>query len=98
MERLAGAAPGASRPSLEELHGTRLSVEQIEERAAALAALPLAERRGVAGLEPERADVIAAGALIQARSLRRLEADEIVVSLRGLRYGLLYELLGYGPG
>ena len=57
-----------------------------------LAALPVAERRTIPGLEPDRADVILAGALIQARAMERLGADTVLTSLRGLRYGLLYEL------
>jgi exopolyphosphatase/guanosine-5'-triphosphate,3'-diphosphate pyrophosphatase len=51
-------------------------------------------RRNVPGIEPDRADVLVAGAIIQARALYRLNADAVFVSLRGLRYGLLYELLG----
>jgi len=74
------------------LHGLRLSRAQIEARIAFLAALTTRERRTLPGLEPDRADVIVAGALIQARALARLDASEVVVSLRGLRYGLLYEL------
>ncbi|GAB4464873.1 MAG: hypothetical protein OHK0029_35130 [Armatimonadaceae bacterium] len=76
------------------LHGLSLTEGQIEARIALLAALSLEQRRRVPGLEPDRADVILAGAIIQARSLRRLGANELVVSTRGLRYGLLYELLG----
>ncbi len=75
------------------LHGMRVTIEQVEARAAALAQRTVAERRGIPGLEPDRADVILAGAIIQARALRRLNADAVIVSVRGLRYGLLYELL-----
>ena len=78
------------------LHGTRLSLGQIESLIVRLAALPLFERRNVPGLEPERADVIIAGAIIQAESLRHFNTNAVLVSLRGLRYGLLYELLGLG--
>lgn len=77
----------------EKLHASRLTRDRIERRARALAALPLAERRRVPGIEPDRADVLVAGAIIQARALYRLNAPTIYVSLRGLRYGLLYELL-----
>lgn len=75
------------------LHGMRLTLDQIENRAAFLAARTVAQRRQTPGLEPDRADVILAGAVIQARALHRLGAPEIVVSVRGLRYGLLYELM-----
>ena len=76
------------------IHGTNLSLEQIEGRIAHLASLSLAERRKVPGLEPDRADVIIAGAIIQAESLRHFGLNTLLVSARGLRYGLLYELLG----
>ena len=80
----------------EAVHASRLTREQIESRTVYLASLSLAERRRVPGLEPERADVIVAGAMIQARILARLGIKSLLVSLRGLRYGLLYELLQNG--
>jgi exopolyphosphatase / guanosine-5'-triphosphate,3'-diphosphate pyrophosphatase len=75
------------------LHANRLTRSQIEARIAKLAAVPLTERRQIPGLEPDRADVIIAGAIVQARALARLNTDTILASARGLRYGLLYELL-----
>jgi kynureninase len=44
-------------------------------------------------MRPDRADVIIAGAIIQAEALKRLGAETVLASARGLRYGLLYELL-----
>jgi exopolyphosphatase/guanosine-5'-triphosphate,3'-diphosphate pyrophosphatase len=93
IANLASAERGRPEQGIDGLHATRLSRAQIESRVRALAALPLAERRNVPGMEPDRADVIVAGAVIQARALYRLSADSVYVSLRGLRYGLLYELL-----
>lgn len=78
---------------LEAVHGTRLTREQIEARIQALAELPLAERRTVPGLEPDRADVIVAGAIILVQAMNHLGAGEMIASARGLRYGLLYELM-----
>ncbi|MBC8135381.1 MAG: Ppx/GppA family phosphatase [Fibrella sp.] len=77
--------------TFDAVHALRLTREQIESRTVHLASLTLAERRAVPGLEPDRADVIVAGAIIQARVMARLGADSLLVSLRGLRYGLLYE-------
>lgn len=77
--------------TFDAVHASRLTREQIESRTAFLASLPLAERRQVPGLEPDRADVIVAGAIIQARVMARLGVDSLFVSLRGLRYGLLYQ-------
>jgi exopolyphosphatase/guanosine-5'-triphosphate,3'-diphosphate pyrophosphatase len=94
MELSVNHPAGSPALTLEEVHATRLTTRQIEDRIASLAAVPVFERRGTPGLEPDRADVIVAGAIIQARALRHLGADTMVVSLRGLRYGLLYEMLG----
>jgi exopolyphosphatase/guanosine-5'-triphosphate,3'-diphosphate pyrophosphatase len=92
MELMAGENPPA-KMTPDILHGARLTLEQVETRIAKLAALPVAERRTVPGLEPDRADVIVAGAIVQARAMRRVGAKTIQASARGLRYGLLYELL-----
>ena len=50
---------------------------------------PLAQRREIPGLEPKRADVIVAGALILDTLLAYFGADRFTLSARGLRYGLL---------
>jgi exopolyphosphatase/guanosine-5'-triphosphate,3'-diphosphate pyrophosphatase len=91
MELMAADPSGHITP--DDLHGTRLTRAQIEARIAALAAMPLAERRETPGLESDRADVIIAGAIILARGLHRAGADVVIASARGLRYGLLYEVL-----
>lgn len=92
LAALERGAPVGDPAAFLALHGLRLSRAQIEDQIAVLAALTTQERRSLRGLEPDRADVILAGALIQARALARLNASEVIVSLRGLRYGLLYEL------
>ena len=50
-----------------------------------------AQREAMAGLDPRRADVILAGASILRAIVRRLAVTEIVVSDRGIRWGLLFE-------
>jgi exopolyphosphatase/guanosine-5'-triphosphate,3'-diphosphate pyrophosphatase len=88
------AAPRETKVTPDTLHGTRLTLAQVEARIDSLAALPLTERKKTPGLEPDRADVIIAGMLVQARALHRFGVETLVVSARGLRFGLLYELLG----
>ena len=72
---LAAMERRASEPDLnvtpDVLHGTRLTCTQIEARIDALAAQPLDQRKKTPGLEPDRADVIIAGAIVQARALHR---------------------------
>ncbi len=94
IEIAAAAVGSVEAVTFDAVHASRLTRAQIESRAAFLAALPLAQRRNVPGLEPDRADVIVAGAIIQARVMARLGVDSLLVSLRGLRYGLLYEISG----
>lgn len=77
----------------EKIHGSSLSDESLGLWIERLAALPLAERKTVPGLEPARAEVIVAGAVIQRAILRHFQLDALTVSARGLRYGLLYTLL-----
>ena len=51
----------------------------------------LDERRQLPGIEPKRADVLLAGAMILWRLMELLGIRDIRVSTRGLRYGLLLE-------
>ena len=62
----------------------RSTVEALLER---LAALPLAERRSVRGLMPERAPTIVAGTAIAAEVMRATGADTMVVSERDILHG-----------
>lgn len=71
--------------------GLRLAPSVVDAQLARLYAATIAERRGMPGLEPERADVIAGGVAILARILRRIGASELITSDRGIRWGLAYE-------
>jgi exopolyphosphatase/guanosine-5'-triphosphate,3'-diphosphate pyrophosphatase len=76
------------------VHGGKLSLTGLRELSVALCGMPLAERRRLPGLDPKRADVICAGALILQTSMELLGADECIVSDRGLRWGLLLDRFG----
>lgn len=71
------------------VHGAVLTLSAVEELCATLASLPLERRKQLPGLEPKRADVIVAGALIVRDLMRRAGASQLVVSDRGVRFGLL---------
>ncbi|NUP12142.1 MAG: Ppx/GppA family phosphatase [Polyangiaceae bacterium] len=75
-----------------KIHGAVLSKRDVGETAALLARTKLAERQGLPGLSPKRADVIVAGAALCAAIVRRADASELVVSDRGVRWGLAEEL------
>ena len=75
------------------VHGCRLTQHALHELAARLSALPLRARRDLPGLEPARADIIAAGAWICFELIDHFGGDAVIVSDRGVRWGLLHELL-----
>jgi len=75
------------------VHGARLSRAAVDALVDTLAATPLADKRRTPGLDPKRADVIYAGAVILARVMARAGAAECIVSDRGIRWGLIYEIL-----
>ncbi len=76
------------------VHGGSLSRAELEALADKLCTLPLAERRELPGLQPKRADVIPAGALILLESVKALGLERCRVSDRGLRWGLLAHRFG----
>ncbi|MDN5344254.1 MAG: exopolyphosphatase / guanosine-5-triphosphate,3-diphosphate pyrophosphatase [Clostridia bacterium] len=78
----------------ELVHGTRLSLEQIQSWHRRLAAMNLAERKGLPGLQPERADIIVAGITILEVVLAGLAARGLLVSEADLLWGLLLEQAG----
>ena len=75
----------------ERVHGHRLSADAVRRQLDRLAALPLAERREVPGLDPERAPVIVAGAAILFETMQYLGLDELEVSERDLLDGAALE-------
>jgi len=75
----------------ERIHGYRLSREFVDRQLERLASLPLAERRELPGLEPERAPVIVAGAVIVREFLDRYGLDELEASERDLLHGAALE-------
>jgi exopolyphosphatase/guanosine-5'-triphosphate,3'-diphosphate pyrophosphatase len=74
------------------VHGMRLGATELAAVGRRLTELPLAERKSITGLEPKRADVIPVGAAIVQAILGWARADEVIVSDRGVRWGLALEL------
>ena len=73
------------------VHGLRLTLTALERQIARLRVSTQAEREKMAGLDPKRADVILAGACILAQIALSAHAAEVLVSDRGIRWGLLFE-------
>jgi exopolyphosphatase/guanosine-5'-triphosphate,3'-diphosphate pyrophosphatase len=81
----------------ERVHGYRLSREAVGAQLDRLASLPLARRRELAGLEPERAPVIVAGAVIVSEVLDRYSLSGLEVSERDLLHGAALEAAALPP-
>jgi exopolyphosphatase/guanosine-5'-triphosphate,3'-diphosphate pyrophosphatase len=79
------------------VHATVVPRVEVEHILDALAPMPPEERRGVTGLNPERADIIVAGIAVAAEVMARVEARELTVSRYGIREGLLLELARVTP-
>jgi exopolyphosphatase / guanosine-5'-triphosphate,3'-diphosphate pyrophosphatase len=75
------------------LHGYVLTLPRVETLVGLVETRPLRKRETLAGLNPDRADSIVAGALIVRALMEALGADEMTVSGKGLREGLAMESL-----
>ena len=74
------------------MRGSALTKADIAEQIAAYREKTIAQRREMPGLQPKRADVILAGACILWDIVDRLGVDQLIISDRGLRHGLAFEL------
>jgi exopolyphosphatase/guanosine-5'-triphosphate,3'-diphosphate pyrophosphatase len=78
----------------ERVHGYRLARDEARRILGELAAIPVAERREVPGLHPDRAPTIVAGVVIFLEVLDLFDLEEIEVSehdiLRGAALGLIH--------
>jgi exopolyphosphatase/guanosine-5'-triphosphate,3'-diphosphate pyrophosphatase len=75
----------------------RLGADEIAATSRMLTALPVAERKKVRGLDPKRADVIPVGAAIVEAVIGWAAAGNVIVSDRGVRWGVALELSAEFP-
>lgn len=68
-------------------------IGDLRETVEMLRRLPLEERRKVPGLDPDRADIILAGAAVLLTILEDVRADSLTISDRGMRHGILLDAL-----
>lgn len=73
------------------VHGSRLSGGDVADLRDELAAMTLQKRREVVGMDPARADVIVAGALILETIMALAGIDTTIVSEHDILYGLVLE-------
>ena len=75
----------------DRIDGSRLPLAAVQELISEIAKRTIEERKRMTGLSPKRADVILAGALILEAVMQFVQRDSIIVSDRGLRYGMALE-------
>ena len=78
--------------------GEKLSYRDLKKLIELLCALPLEERRKMPGINPERADIIIAGAAVLETFMKELALKSISVTNRGLQDGLLVDYLSRREG
>jgi exopolyphosphatase/guanosine-5'-triphosphate,3'-diphosphate pyrophosphatase len=76
-----------------ELRNLRVSAKQIRRLRKDIVGLDLAQRLAMPGMDPRRADLIAAGTVLLDTLLRRLDADEITLCDLALREGLVLDYI-----
>jgi exopolyphosphatase/guanosine-5'-triphosphate,3'-diphosphate pyrophosphatase len=84
---LAGLALGLADYDRDRVHGFHLGAEALSAQLERLASVPVAERRTLRPLDPDRAPVIVGGALIARELLSYVELAELEVSERDILDG-----------
>ena len=93
---LAAVKHGLARYDADIVNGTVLDLGEIDRQIELYRTTDTEARRGIVGLQPNRADVILAGACIVRTVLAELRHDALTVCDRGLRHGLVAERLATG--
>ncbi len=78
--------------------GYRVSHAEVRHLLDRLRKTPLRSRRSVAGMTPDRADIIIAGLAIIDGLMRRFRTNALLVHTRGVRDGLVREMIEQSLG
>ena len=84
---IAALALGLEEYDRDRVHGSRLTANELSEQLERLAAVPVAERRRLRPLDPDRAPVIVAGAVIAREALSFFGLDAFQISERDILDG-----------
>lgn len=85
---------GLARYDPDVVQGTVLDRAEIDRQIEVYRSMDAAARRGIVGLQPNRAEVILAGACIIRTVMEKFGKTSLTVSDRGLRHGVLAERFG----
>jgi len=78
--------------------GYKVSHAEVRHLLDRLGKMPLRARRGMAGMTPDRADIIVAGLSIVDALMKRFHVNTLAVHTRGVRDGLLREMIEEAAG
>ncbi len=78
----------------DRVQGAVLDAGEVDRQIEMYASRDAEGRRGIVGLQPKRAEVILAGACIVRTVMEKLGKQEVRVSDRGLRHGVLIDRFG----
>jgi exopolyphosphatase/guanosine-5'-triphosphate,3'-diphosphate pyrophosphatase len=84
---IAALALGLEEYDRERVHGSHLTKDALAQQLDRLAAVPVSERRTMRPLDPERAPVIVAGAVIARETLSFFGLDVLEISERDILDG-----------
>jgi exopolyphosphatase/guanosine-5'-triphosphate,3'-diphosphate pyrophosphatase len=94
VTNLAAVRHGLATYDPEVVQGTVLDADEIDRQIGIYRSRTADARRTIVGLQPNRAEVILAGACIVRTVLAKLGRDALTVSDRGLRHGVALERFG----
>ena len=94
VTNLAAVKHGLAEYDPDVVQGTVLDRAEIDRQIELYRTRSADERREIVGLQPQRADIILAGACIVRTVLGKLGKDSLTVSDRGLRHGVLDHRFG----
>jgi exopolyphosphatase/guanosine-5'-triphosphate,3'-diphosphate pyrophosphatase len=78
--------------------GYKASHAEVRHLLDRLRKIPLRARRGMAGMTPDRADIIIAGLSIVDALMKRFRVNTLVIHTRGVRDGLVREMIDDAMG
>jgi exopolyphosphatase/guanosine-5'-triphosphate,3'-diphosphate pyrophosphatase len=93
VSTLASLKLGLAEYDVDMLHHATLSLKEVVDRCDMLATLSTAERTGLVGMVPGRADVILGGALVLEVVAARYQCPEVIVSEKDILDGIVLSIL-----
>lgn len=78
----------------DKVHGFSLPARDVFRYRDKMLSMPLADRKRVAGLQADRADVFGGGMVIAATICDYFRWDKVTCMDAGIRFGVLYKILG----